>query len=247
MENLTPSELIRYSRQMMIRGWGEETQKKIKGARVAIAGIGGLGSPVSLYLAAAGVGYLRLIDSDVVDLSNLNRQVIHWGTDLGRPKVESAAMKLTQLNPEVKIDPINETITPETVTDLLKDVDLVMDGLDSLASRMVINNEIVKRGIPYVYSAVYGMEGYMTTIIPGQSPCLKCIYPAEFIQSGKFPVIGTTPGVIGNLEATEGLKILTGIGKPAIGRLIVYDGERMTFDEVAIKRSDRCTVCCNKK
>jgi len=247
MENLTEKELQRYDRQIMLRGWGEEAQKKLKRARVAIAGIGGLGSPVSIYLTAAGVGYLKLIDSDIVDLSNLNRQIVHWGTDLGRPKVESAAMKLTQLNPEVQIDSINDQISSDTVASILKDVDLVLDGLDNLPTRMLINKEAIRRGIPYIYTAVYGMEGYMTVIMPGKGPCLKCIYPSEFPSSGKFPILGTTPGVMGNLEATEAIKILTGIGKLAVGRLIVYDGERMTFDEVAIKKSDHCTVCGNKK
>jgi molybdopterin/thiamine biosynthesis adenylyltransferase len=236
----------RYSRQMMLKGFGEEGQRRLRDSRVAIAGIGGLGCPSSLYLAAAGVGYIRLIDYDVVDLSNLNRQVAHWSTDLGRPKVESAAMKLTQLNPEIKADAINERITSETVRQLLKGIDLVVDGQDNLPTRFLINSECVSRGIPYVFAAVYGFEGYMTTIKPGEGPCLRCIYPGEIPSSGSFPVIGTTPGVMGCLQATEAIKLITGIGTPAVGRLVVYDGERMSFQQVNIKQNPRCPACGKK-
>jgi adenylyltransferase/sulfurtransferase len=227
----------------MIKGFGLEGQKKLERARVAVAGIGGLGSAASLYLAAAGVGYLRLIDYDVVELSNLNRQVVHWSIDLERPKVESAAMKLIQLNPQVKVDAINEMITNETINKLLSGIDIVVDGQDTMQSRMIINKECVKQKIPYIYAAVYGFEGYMTTIVPYVGPCLKCIYPAECPQPEKIPVLGSTPGVIGCLEVTDALKLLTNIGRPAIGRLIVYDGERMSFQEVAMKRNPRCPIC----
>ncbi|HPC27330.1 MAG TPA: HesA/MoeB/ThiF family protein [Candidatus Methanomethylicus sp.] len=243
MVELTAQERIRYDRQMLLRGWGEEAQRKVKAARVAIAGVGGLGSPVALYLAAAGVGFIRIIDHDIVNLSNLNRQIAHWGTDLGRPKVESAAMKLTQLNSDVKIDAVNEVITPDTANDLFRDVDIVLDCLDSLGTRLLVNSECVRRRIPFIYTAIYGMEGYMTAIVPGIGPCLRCIYPHDSASSEKFPVLGTTPGVMGCLEATEALKHITGIGTLAIGRLVVYDGERMQFDSVMLKRSPACTVC----
>ncbi len=235
--------LKRYARQMMLKGFGEKGQNCLMGAKVAIAGIGGLGSPASLYLAAAGVGYLRLIDYDLVELSNLNRQVAHWSSDLGRPKVESAAMKLTQLNPEIKADAINEKITPETVQQVLSGVDLVVDGQDNLQTRFLINAECLSRGIPYVFAAVYGFEGYLTTIMPGKGPCLRCIYPGEILQGESFPVLGTTPGVMGCLQATEAIKLITGIGTPAVGRLVVYDGERMCFQQVSIKKNPNCPVC----
>jgi molybdopterin/thiamine biosynthesis adenylyltransferase len=247
MERLPDKDLFRYERQMMLRGFGLEGQKRLKQARVMVAGIGGLGSAASLYLAAAGVGYLRLIDYDVVELSNLNRQVVHWSTDLERPKVESAAMKLTQLNPDVKIDAINEMITRDSVAKLFEGIDLAVDGQDTMQTRMIINEECVKRRIPYIYAAVYGLEGYMTTIIPHVGPCLKCVYPAECPPQEKVPVVGPTPGVMGCLEATEVLKLMTGIGRLAVGRLIVYDGERMSFQEVAIKRDLHCPVCGKPK
>jgi adenylyltransferase/sulfurtransferase len=247
MERSPDKELLRYDRQIMLRGFGPEGQERLRRARVAVAGIGGLGSAASLYLAAAGVGYLRLIDYDVVELSNLNRQVVHWSTDLERPKVESAAMKLTQLNPEVRVDAVNDVITKDSVVKLFEGIDLVVDGQDNMQTRMIINGECVRRRIPYIYAAVYGLEGYMTTIVPHAGPCLKCVYPAECPQPENVPVLGPTPGVMGCLEATEVLKLLTGIGRPALGRLIVYDGERMAFQEVAIKRDAHCPVCGKRK
>ncbi len=239
-------ELLRYSRQIMIRGFGLEGQKKLKSAKVAVAGIGGLGSPASYYLAAAGVGYLRLIDCDVVELSNLNRQILHWSSDIDRPKVESAAMKLSLLNPNVRIDAINDRITADNVDSLLRGIDLVVDGQDNLKTRMIINEFAVKKKIPYIYAAIYGMEGYMMTIIPYEGPCLKCMYPGESPQPEQFPVLGTTPGVMGCLEATEAIKLITGIGNLTVGRLLVYDGEDMHFQEVFIKRSPKCPVCGSK-
>lgn len=236
----------RYARQMALKGFGEEGQRKLKGARVAIAGIGGLGSPASLYLAAAGVGYLRLIDYDIVEISNLNRQIAHWSTDLGRPKVESAAMKLTQLNPEITADAVNERITEDTVGQLLRGVDMVVDGQDNLPTRLLINSECVSKRLTYVFAAVYGFEGYLTTIKPGKGPCLRCIYPGETIPPGEVPVVGPTPGVMGCLEATEAIKVITRIGTPAIGKLVVYDGERMSFQQISIKRNPKCPTCGKK-
>ncbi|MGC8936383.1 MAG: HesA/MoeB/ThiF family protein [Candidatus Methanomethylicaceae archaeon] len=239
-------DLQRYSRQMMLRGFGLEGQRKLLSAKVAIAGIGGLGSPATYYLAAAGVGYLRLIDCDVVEISNLNRQILHWTNDIHRPKVESAAMKISLLNPNVRVDPINEKITKENVEDLMKGIDVIVDGQDNLPTRMIINEFAVKNRVPYIYAAVYGMEGYMMTIIPNQGPCLKCVYPGEPPQSEKFPVLGTTPGVMGCLEATEAIKIITGVGRPALGRLLIYDGVDMTFQQISIKRNSNCPVCGSK-
>ncbi len=236
-------DLRRYSRQMMLRGFGEEGQRRLRGARVAVAGIGGLGSPASLYLAAAGVGYVRLIDCDTVEITNLNRQIAHWSTDLGRPKVESAAMKLSQLNPEITADAVNERITEETVGQLLKGIDLVIDGQDNLQTRLLMNSECVSRGITYVFAAVYGFEGYFTTIKPGKGPCLRCIYPCETLPEGPIPVIGPTPGVMGCLEATEAIKVITGLGVPAVGKLVVYDGERMCFQQINIRRNPKCPTC----
>lgn len=244
---LKESEEIRYSRQIIIKGWGEEAQLKLKNSKVAVIGMGGLGSPASFYLAAAGVGYLRLLDCDAVDLSNLNRQILHWSIDIGRPKVESAAMKLTLLNPEIAVDPINEVLTNDNVMQLLKGIDVVVDGLDNLRSRFIVNEACVSLRIPYVYGAVYGMEGFLTTIVPQKGPCLRCIYPSASNPAETFPVVGTAPGVIGSLEAAEALKLITGLGKPAIGRLVVYDGELMRFDEIAIKKDEGCPVCSRQK
>ncbi|MCS7098296.1 MAG: HesA/MoeB/ThiF family protein [Candidatus Methanomethyliaceae archaeon] len=231
----------RYSRQISIIG--EEGQKKLRNSKVVVTGIGGLGSVASYYLAAAGVGYLRIIDYDVVEISNLNRQILHWTNDIGRPKVESAAMKLSLLNPETRIDPINEKISEDNVDELLKGMDVIIDGQDNLRTRMIINEFAVRSCRPYVYGAVYGMEGFLMTIIPGAGPCLRCLYPYEPKIKDFIPVLGTTPGVIGCLEATEAIKIITGVGKPSVGRLIIYDGENMSFHEVCIARNSQCYVC----
>lgn len=243
MGELSKDELIRYRRQTMIRGWGAEGQRKIKAAKVAVVGVGGLGCPASLYLAAAGVGSLRIIDCDSVELSNLNRQILHWTSDVDRAKVESAAVKLPQINPGVSVEPVRGSVTAYTVGEMLRGVDLVVDGLDNLETRMVVNSECVRRGIPFIYSAVYGMEGFLTTILPGSSPCLKCIYPGELAKSEDFPVLGTTPGVMGCLQATEALKLITGIGECAVGRMVIYDGGDMTFRTVEIRKSEDCPVC----
>lgn len=233
--------LERYSRQLSIIG--EEGQKKLKNSKVVVTGIGGLGSAASYYLAAAGIGYLRIIDYDIVDISNLNRQILHWTNDIGRPKVESAAIKLSLLNPEIKVDPINEKISEDNVNELLKGIDLIVDGQDNLRTRMIINEFAVKNCKPYVYGAVYGMEGFLMTIVPRAGPCLRCLYPRETKMKDFIPVLGTTPGVIGCLEATEAIKVITGVGKPSIGKLIIYDGENMSFHEVCIVRNPQCCTC----
>ncbi|MDH5807007.1 MAG: HesA/MoeB/ThiF family protein [Candidatus Methanomethylicaceae archaeon] len=233
----------RYSRQILIKGFGEEGQRKLRSAKVVVAGIGGIGSAASYYLAAAGVGYLRIIDYDIVDISNLNRQILHWTNDIGRPKVESAAMKLSLLNPEIKIDPINEKITEDNVNELLKGMDIIVDGQDNLKTRMMINEFAIKNCKPYIYGAVYGMEGFLMTIIPNIGPCLRCLYPYESKAKDVIPVLGTTPGIIGCLEATEAIKIITGLGKPSIGRLIIYDGENMSFHELLISKNPQCPIC----
>ena len=239
---LTNDELERYDRQIMIRGLGEKGQEKLKQARVVIAGAGGLGSPVAMYLAVAGVGTIRIIDHDKVELSNLNRQVLHGDKDIGRDKVESAREKLSPLNRNVQIETVRETITEANVSRLVVGCDVIVDALDNLPTRLVLNKAAVENRIPFVHGAVYGLEGRVMTILPGQSACLRCIYRGLAPQE-KFPVIGVTPAVIGCIQATEAIKCITGLGQLLVNRLLIYDGLKMKFTELAVKKDPDCEHC----
>jgi len=241
---LSPEELKRYDRQMIIPGFGEHGQEKIKNARVVIAGAGGLGSPAALYLAAAGVGHIRLIDSDVVELSNLNRQVLHWQKDIGRKKVESASEKLAAMNPNIHIEPIYENINENNVEKLVSGCDVIVDAMDNLNTRLLINRVAVKFNIPFVHGAVYGLEGHVMTVIPHASACIRCLYKATPPRH-KFPVLVTTPALIASVQATETIKILTGIGTLLTNRLLVYDGASMKFTVLQLQRDADCEVCGN--
>jgi len=239
---LTKEEKERYDRQIMIRGFGEEGQEKLKKAKVVVAGGGGLGSPSSIYLAAAGVGTIRIVDHDKVELSNLNRQVLHWDRDLGRNKVDSAAEKLEQLNRGVKIEAIEETINEDNVSKLTAGFDVIVDAMDNLPTRYLLNKAAVEHRIPFIHGAVYGLEGRAMTIIPGETACLRCVYRG-LIPQEKFPVIGVAPAVIGCIQATEVIKYITGIGKLLTNRLLVYDGLSMQFIELTVKRDPDCEHC----
>jgi adenylyltransferase/sulfurtransferase len=239
---LTGEEQIRYDRQMMIKGIGIEGQEKLKQAKVVIAGGGGLGSPVLIYLTVAGVGTIRIIDYDKVELSNLNRQVLHWDKDVGRDKVESAAEKLSQLNRYVRIEPVRKTINEGNASQLVSGFDLIVDAMDNLPTRFLLNKAAIKNRIPFIHGAIYGLEGRVTTIIPGKTACLKCIYHG-LIPQVKFPVIGVTPAVIGCIQATEAIKYILGIGKLLTDRLLIYDGLNMKFTELMVKRDPECEHC----
>ncbi|RPH84629.1 MAG: HesA/MoeB/ThiF family protein [Desulfobacteraceae bacterium] len=239
---LSDREVERYDRQIIIQGFGIEGQEKLKKSRVLIAGVGGLGSPAALYLAAAGIGSLRLVDRDQVELSNLNRQILHWEEDLGRYKAESARGKLSRLNPEVAIEIVQEEIREENLSDLMAGCDLIIDGLDNFPTRYLINRFIQKKGLPFIYGGILGMMGMTTFIWPGQTPCLKCLFP-QAPEPKKFPVLGTTPGIIGLIEANEAIKYLVGIGKLLTGRLLVYNGQELRFSEVSIERNPECPAC----
>ena len=239
---LIRDELERYDRQIMIRGIGEEGQEKLKQARIFIAGAGGLGSPVSTYLVAAGVGMIRVVDHDSVELSNLNRQVLHWDEDIGRRKVDSATEKLKKLNQEAEIEAIGETITEANVSQLLTGFDLIVDALDNLPTRYLLNKVALEKSIPFFHGAVYGFEGRAMTIIPGETACLRCVYRGV-IPEEKFPVIGVTPAVIGCIQATEVIKYIVGIGQLLTNRLLIYDGLHMKFTEFRVKKDPNCEHC----
>ena len=239
---LTKHDLERYDRQITIKGIGEEGQERLKRAKVVIAGGGGLGSPAAIYLAAAGVGMIRLVDSDRVELSNLNRQVLHWDKDIGRSKVASAAEKLKKLNQRVEIEAIDEVITETNVSQLVDGFDLIVDAMDNLPTRYLLNKAAVDKNIPFFHGAVYGFEGRAMTIIPGKTACLRCIYRGV-IPEEKFPVIGVTPAVIGCIQATEVIKYIVGAGKLLTDRLLIYDGLNMKFTEFRVKKDPNCEHC----
>ena len=240
---LTTDELERYDRQIMVEGFGEEGQEKLKRAKVFIAGAGGLGSTIALYLTVAGVGLIRIVDHDRVELSNLNRQVLHWDENIGKKKIDSALEKLRQINTGVKIEAIEETINEVNVSQLVADSDLIVDAMDNLPTRYVLNKAALEMNIPFFHGAVYGFEGRAMTIIPNQTACLKCVYRSGITLEGKFPVIGVTPAVIGCIQATEVVKYIVGIGELLTNRLLTFDGLDMKFTEFKVKKDPNCEHC----
>jgi adenylyltransferase/sulfurtransferase len=239
---LTPGERERYDRQIMIGEIGEEGQKKLKRSRVAIAGGGGLGSPIAIYLAAAGIGMIRMIDHDQVALSNLNRQILHWEEDIGRKKVDSASSKLRKLNSTVNIEAMAETITESNVSQLVHGCDIIVDAMDNLPTRYVLNRCAMEKKMPFFHGAVHGFEGRAMTILPGETACLRCLYRGPVPQE-KFPVIGVAPAVIGCIQATEVIKYLLGAGNLLTNRLLIYDGLKMSFNEFTVNRNPDCDHC----
>ena len=243
---LTEDELIRYDRQIMIKGIGEDGQERLKKARVFVAGGGGLGSPISIYLAVAGVGTIRLVDHDTVELSNLNRQILHGNGDIGERKIDSAVQKLENLNKDITVEAVAETITEKNISRLVGDCDLIVDAMDNLPTRYALNRAAIDKNIPFFHGAVYGFEGRAMTVIPGRTACLWCIYQGRVTQ-GKFPVIGVAPAVIGCLQATEVIKYLTGIGELLTGQLLMYDGLNLEFTKLEVKRDPNCQHCGHLK
>jgi len=240
---LTQRDKKRYLRQMIIPGWEEAGQERIKNSRVFIAGAGGLGSAVSIYLSAAGVGYLKIVDKDIIEISNLNRQILYIEEDIGRAKAESARQRLNDINKDITIEVVGEEIGEENIIELLSDMDVIVDCMDNFTARFILNKRAIEQGIAFIHGGVWGLGGVVTTIIPGKTPCLKCIFPEVPPSSGLFPVLGTTVGVIGSIQATETLKYITKRGDLLSNRLLLYDGESMSFEEVEIERDSNCPVC----
>jgi len=239
---LTARERERYDRQIMLREIGEAGQERLKNSKVFVAGAGGLGSPISIYLASAGVGVIRIVDHDRVDLTNLNRQILHWQEDLDKRKVDSAAVKLKNLNPDVKLEAIPETITEDNIYRLVGGFDLIVDAMDNLTTRYLLNQAAIDNNIPFFHGAVHGFEGRAMTIIPGRSACLRCMYRGD-IPREKFPVIGVTPGVIGCIQATEVIKYIVGTGELLTDKLLIYNGLTLEFMEFIIKKNPDCDHC----
>jgi adenylyltransferase/sulfurtransferase len=239
---LTPEEIERYKRQIMIADWGTAGQERLRSATVFIAGAGGLGSPVSMYLAAAGVGTLSICDCGEPELSNLNRQILHDDTRIGTNKALSAKQTLGRINPHVNVIALPEIITDTSIAGLAADADLIVDCLDNFETRHVLNRYAVGRSIPLVHGAIHGLNGQLGVFHAPQTPCLACIFPPG-VPKALFPVAGFTPGVIGLLQAAETVKIILGIGSPLYGVLLMWDGGLADFQKIPVRRSTDCPVC----
>jgi molybdopterin/thiamine biosynthesis adenylyltransferase len=237
---LTACELERYSRQIPLIG--EDGQERLKSSKVFIAGAGGLGCPAAAYLAAAGVGHLIIADCDSVDLTNLNRQILHWEQDIGRSKVSSAGEKLHLMNPDIKVDLLPVTINGKNASSLIAGSDLVIDALDNFTDRYAINRAALENRIPYVHGAVSGFDGHVTTIIPGETACLECMVPEPPPRS-VFPVLGTVSGMIGVLQAHEAVKHITRQGELLKHRLVLWDGRTSTVTCIRVERDPDCRAC----
>ncbi|MFN2120465.1 MAG: molybdopterin-synthase adenylyltransferase MoeB, partial [Anaerolineales bacterium] len=248
LPGLTRDEILRYSRHLLIPEVGLDGQRRLKGASALVIGTGGLGSPVGLYLAAAGIGRLGLVDYDVVDSSNLQRQVIHGTASVGRLKVESARSRLLDLNPDVQVDIYNEPFTSENAMRIASEYDILLDGTDNFPTRYLTNDVSVFLGKPNVYASIYRFEGQVSVFDARRGPCYRCLFP-EPPPPGLVPscaeggVLGVLPGTIGTIQATEALKVLLGIGDPLIGRLLLYNALDMSFDFVQLRKNPKCRVC----
>lgn len=245
---LTRQQIERYSRHIVLPEIGGLGQERLLNARVLVVGAGGLGSPAALYLAAAGVGTIGLVDSDAVELSNLQRQIIHSTSDVGQPKTESARRRLEALNPDVQVVAHTERLTSGNIMGLLDSYDFVVDGSDNFATRYLVNDACFLAGKPLSHGAIFRFEGQATTIIPGQGPCYRCLYP-EPPPAGLVPscqqagVLGAVAGVIGSVQASEAVKWILGSGTLLVGRLLLYDAFHATFREVRIERDRGCALC----
>ena len=248
LPELSKDEILRYSRHLIIPEVGLEGQQKLKAAKVLLVGAGGLGAPLGLYLAAAGVGKIGLVDFDVVDFTNLQRQVIHSTADVGRKKLDSAAEKMQGINPHLKLVKHEVALSSENALDILKDYDLVVDGTDNFPTRYLVNDACVLLGKPNVYGSIFRFEGQATVFAYQGGPCYRCLYP-EPPPPGLVPscaeggVLGILPGTIGLIQATETVKLILGIGEPLVGRLLLYDALAMRFRELKLRKNPECPAC----
>ena len=246
--SLTPEQRDRYSRHLLVPEVGMDGQQKLLDARVLLLGAGGLGSPTALYLAAAGVGTIGIVDDDVVDLSNLQRQVIHSTDRLGVPKTESAAEAIRALNPDVEVVGYQTRLDASNIMEIIEGWDVIVDGVDNFPTRYLLNDASVRLKIPVVSAAILGFEGQLSVFAPYEGPCYRCLFrqppPAELAPScGANGVLGVLPGTMGLLQATEVIKLIIGAGEPLIGRLLMYDALAATFTELKVRRDPDCPIC----
>ncbi len=246
--DLTNEEVKRYSRHVIMPEVGLEGQRKLKASSVLLIGTGGLGSPLALYLAAAGVGRIGLVDYDIVDESNLQRQIIHGQSTIGKSKLDSAEIRMHDLNPFTRVDKYNVPLTSENALELFEPYDVIIDGTDNFPTRYLVNDACVKLGKPNVYGSIFRFEGQLSVFHAEEGPCYRCMFPSP-PPPGLVPscaeggVLGILPGTIGTLQATEGIKLLLGIGEPMIGRMLLYDALEMSFTTIKIRKDPNCPVC----
>lgn len=246
--NLTDEQMDRYSRHLILKEVGPEGQIKLLQSRVLVVGTGGLGSPVSLYLAAAGVGTIGLVDADAVDISNLQRQIIHTTADIDRPKVESAAAKLKAINPEIKIEPWLLYLDASNSLDIIRQYDFVIDGTDNFATKFLINDACVLAGVPYSHGGILRFDGQTMTVLPGKSACYRCCFheppPAKSVPScSQAGILGAVAGMLGTIQAAEALKFITGAGSLLTDSLLSFDAKTMNFRRVKLRKRPDCPVC----
>ncbi len=238
---LTELELERYSRQIKL--FGEDVQRKLKRCRVLIAGVGGLGTVVAMNLAALGIGKLVLVDHDVVKRSNLNRQLLYSEDDIGKPKALVAARRLKELNPFIETIPVPTRIEEYNVSDLVKDVDIVIDALDNWRTRFVLNEACVRKNVPLIHGGVNGFYGQVLVVVPGRGPCLRCVYPSNPPEPSEVPVTSFVTSLVALIQVVECFKILTGVGKPTIGKMIFVNALEPSIEFVEVRKSPACPTC----
>ena len=248
LPSLTQPELLRYSRHLSLPDVGVTGQRRLKAARVLIVGAGGLGSPTALYLAAAGVGTIGIVDFDVVDVTNLQRQLLHGTADVGRPKLDSARDRLNDINPLVQLEAFNERLTSHNALEIMRGFDIVVDGTDNFATRYLTNDTCVLLGIPNVYGSIFRFDGQASVFCTLEGPCYRCLYPTP-PPAGMVPscaeggVLGVLPGLVGTIQATEAIKLILGVGESLAGRLLLIDALTMQFRQVRVARNPECPAC----
>jgi adenylyltransferase/sulfurtransferase len=245
---LSHEEIRRYSRHLIMPEVGMQGQRKLKAASVLVIGTGGLGSPIALYLAAAGIGRLGLVDYDVVDETNLQRQILHYSSDVGKSKLDSASAKLSDINPRLIIEKYNVPLTSENALDIIKKYDVIIDGTDNFPTKYLVNDACVMLGKPLVYGSIFRFEGQLSVFYAKAGPCYRCLFPEPpppglVSNCAEVGVLGILPGTIGTLQATEAIKLILGIGQPMIGRMLLYDALDMTFDTIKLRKNPQCPVC----
>lgn len=245
--DFSEEQILRYSRHIILPSVGGKGQQKLRDAKILVVGAGGLGSPVAMYLAAAGVGKLGLVDFDVVDLSNLQRQLLHGTKDVGKPKVTSAVETIADLNPDVEVIPYDEKLRSENVNEIIRDYDLIVDGSDNFPVRYLVNDAAYFAGKPLIYGSIFQFDGQVS-VFPGDGPCYRCLYPTP-PPPGAVPscseagVFGVLPGVVGSIQATEAIKLVLGNGRSLAGRLLLFNALDMEFWEVELRRNGSCPLC----